>query len=98
DEVGEVLNERRDLAFVDRVGDGHRIGEHDPDSRHREQDADGGNGAEDADAPRLHLVTWSMRPSGRWPWFDWPSLDRMTRRRDDPMLSEGVGGKNHRLT
>ena len=41
----EIADERRDLAFVDGVGDGDGVGEEQPDRRRRQHDADEGDAA-----------------------------------------------------
>ena len=45
DDLGQLTHDRRDLSRIDRIGDGHRFCQQQPDARHRD---DGSDDADDA--------------------------------------------------
>src|SRR5262249_15578790 len=53
EQLRELADQRRDLAFVDGVGDGDGVGDEQPDGGSREQDADQRDQREQADADAL---------------------------------------------
>src|SRR6185437_631028 len=63
--VGEVAEQRRHFALVDRVGDGDRIGEEQPHRRGGERDADEREQSEQADAQALqaHQTSRTILPN-----------------------------------
>ena len=50
EDAGELLDEGRHLSLVHRLGDGHRVGEQQPDRGARDQDRQHRDGAEKAGA------------------------------------------------
>src|SRR5437763_6240430 len=57
----ELADERRDLAFVDRVGHGDRVGDEQPDRGGRQHDADQRDEREEADADALQAAHGTSR-------------------------------------
>ena len=53
--AGQLLDQRRHLARVDALGDGHRVGDQQPDRRPGKQRRQDRDGPEQADAPASQL-------------------------------------------
>src|SRR5581483_2236519 len=63
----EVLHERRHVAFVHRIGDGHRVGEKQPDRRRRQHDAGDRDERKEAEADPLILHQTRRTILPNWP-------------------------------